>query len=228
MKTYAIIPSGGVGKRINSSLPKQYIQVNGKELIAYTLEIFQKCDQIDEIIIPAQKEYFELLSNIKSKYGIVKLTNIVEGGDERQSSVFNALQSISAKDDDLIIVHDAARPLLPQKVLFDAIENAKEFGSIIVAIRAKDTLVKGNIFVEDYIDRNEVFYVQTPQIFKYKMLYESMILASKDNFVGSDESSLIHKASNKIKILEGSTKNFKVTTESDLDLFRLIVNIETF
>jgi len=228
MKTYAIIPSGGVGKRINSSLPKQYIQINGKELIAYTLEIFQKCDQIDEIIIPAQKEYFGLLSSIKSKYRIDKLTSIVEGGDERQSSVFSALQSISAKDDDLIIVHDAARPLLPQKVLFYAIENAKEFGSIIVGIRAKDTLVKGNIFVEDYIDRNEVFYVQTPQIFKYKMLYESMILARKDDFVGSDESILVHKASNKIKIVEGSTINFKVTTESDLDLFRLIANIETF
>jgi len=228
MKTYAIIPSGGIGKRIDSSLPKQYIQINGKELIAYTLEIFQKCNQIDEIIIPAQRDYFELLNSIKSKYGIDKLTNIVEGGDERQNSVFNALQSISAEDDDLIIVHDAARPLLPHQVLLDAIENAKEFGSIIVAIRAKDTLVKGNIFVEDYIDRNEVFYVQTPQIFKYKILYESMILASKGNFVGSDESILVHKASNKIKIVEGSIINFKVTTESDLDLFRLIVNIETF
>jgi len=228
MKTYAIIPSGGIGKRIDSSLPKQYIQINGKELIAYTLEIFQKCNQIDEIIIPAQRDYFELLNSIKSKYGIDKLTNIVEGGNERQNSVFNALQSISAEDDDLIIVHDAARPLLPHQVLLDAIENAKEFGSIIVAIRAKDTLVKGNIFVEDYIDRNEVFYVQTPQIFKYKILYESMILASKGNFVGSDESILVHKASNKIKIVEGSIINFKVTTESDLDLFRLIVNIETF
>ena len=228
MKTYAIIPSGGIGKRIDSSLPKQYIQINGKELIAYTLEIFQKCNQIDEIIIPAQREYFELLNSIKSKYGIDKLTNIVEGGNERQDSVFNALQSISAEDDDLIIVHDAARPLLPHQVLLDAIENAKKFGSIIVAIRAKDTLVKGNIFVEDYIDRNEVFYVQTPQIFKYKILYESMILASKGNFVGLDESILVHKTSNKIKIVEGSTINFKVTTESDLDLFRLIVNIETF
>ena len=228
MKTYAIIPSGGIGKRIDSSLPKQYIQINGKELIAYTLEIFQKCNQIDEIIIPAQREYFELLNSIKSKYGIDKLTNIVEGGNERQNSVFNALQSFSAENDDLIIIHDAARPLLPHQVMLDAIENAKEFGSIIVAIRAKDTLVKGNIFVEDYIDRNEVFYVQTPQIFKYKILYESMILAYKSNFIGSDESILVHEASNKIKIVEGSTINFKVTTESDLDLFRLIVNIETF
>ncbi len=228
MKTYAIIPSGGVGKRIKSSLPKQYIQVNGKELIAYTLEIFQNCEEVDEIIIPAQKNYFDLLNSIKTKYGISKLTKIVEGGTERQHSVFNALQSISAMENDLIIVHDAARPLLSNKILLNAIETAKEFDSAIVAIKAKDTLIKGNEFIEDYIDRNEVYYVQTPQIFKFKILSESMISALNRNFVGSDESILVHKISNKkIKIVEGSSLNFKVTTNSDLDLFRLIVNIET-
>ena len=228
MRTYAIIPSGGVGKRIESSLPKQYIQVNGKELIAYTLEVFQNCDQVDEIIIPAQKEYFDLLNSIKTKYGITKLTKIVEGGEERQHSVFNALQSIPADENDLIAVHDAARPLLPNEVLLNAIETAKEFNSVIVAIKAKDTLIKGNDFVKGYIDRNEVFYVQTPQIFKFNILSESMITAQKQDFLGFDESILVHKTSNnKIKIVEGSSLNFKVTTNSDLDLFRLIVNIET-
>jgi 2-C-methyl-D-erythritol 4-phosphate cytidylyltransferase len=228
MRTYAIIPSGGVGKRIESSLPKQYIQVNGKELIAYTLEVFQNCDQVDEIIIPAQKEYFDLLNSIKTKYGITKLTKIVESGEERQHSVFNALQSISADGNDLIAVHDAARPLLPNEVLLNAIETAKEFNSVIVAIKAKDTLIKGNDFVEGYIDRNEVFYVQTPQIFKFNILSESMITVQKQDFLGFDESILVHKTSNnKIKIVEGSSLNFKVTTNSDLDLFRLIVNIET-
>jgi len=227
MKAYAIIPSGGIGKRINSSLPKQYIQINGKELIAYTLEIFQNCEQIDEIIIPAQKEYFNLLNIIKSKYGFSKLNNIIKGGNERQISVFNALLSIPAEDDDLIVIHDAARPLLPNKVLLNAINTAREFNSTIVAIKAKDTLVKGNEYVEDYISRDEIFYVQTPQIFKYKILYESMVLANKSNFIGSDESILVQRASNKIKIVEGSIINYKVTTESDLDLLRLIVNIET-
>ncbi len=228
MRTYAIIPSGGVGKRIDSSLPKQYIQVNGKELIAYTLEVFQKCDQIDEIIIPAQKEYFDLLNHIKTKYDISKLTRIVEGGKERQHSVFNALQSITARENDLIAVHDAARPLLSNKILLDAIETAKKFKSVIVAIKAKDTLIKGNEFVEDYIDRSEIYYVQTPQIFKFDILLESMISAHKHNFLGFDESILVYNSSNhKIKIVEGSLLNFKVTTKSDLDLFQLIVNIET-
>jgi len=227
MKTYAIIPSGGVGKRINSSLPKQYIPIHGKELIAYTLEIFQKCNQIDEIIIPAQYDYFELLNNIKLKYGISKLTGIVEGGFERQDSVLNALESISPDNDDLIAVHDAARPLLPVKILENALNAAKEFDNSIVAIKAKDTLVKGNEYVKEYLNREEIYYIQTPQIFKYKVLYESMILAKKNGFIGSDESILVHQASNKIKIVEGSSLNFKVTTDSDLDLLELIAHIET-
>jgi len=96
MTTYAIIPSGGVGKRINSSLPKQYVKINGKELIAYTLEIFQKCKLIDKIIIAAQPDYIPLLEELKIKYKITKLFKIVEGGKERQDSVFNALKIIDA------------------------------------------------------------------------------------------------------------------------------------
>jgi len=228
MKTYAIIPSGGVGKRINSSLPKQYISIHGKELIAYTLEIFQKCDQINEIIVPAQKDYFELLNKIKLEYGISKLTGIIEGGNERQNSVLNALESISPNDDDLIVVHDAARPLLPAKTLKNALEAAIEFDNSIVAIKAKDTLVKGAEYVNEYLDREKVYYVQTPQIFRYEVINKAMILAKKDSFIGSDESILVHHASNKIKIVEGSSFNFKVTTDSDLDLLKLITHIETF
>lgn len=225
MKIYAIIPSGGVGKRINSSLPKQYIKVNGKELIAYTLEIFQKCEEIDEIIIPAQKDFFELLFDIKEKYGLTKLTRILEGGSERQHSVYNALQDIHANDEDLVLVHDAARPLLPQQVLKNAIESAKTFDNAIVAIKAKDTIIKGDEFVEDYLNRNEICYVQTPQIFKYKTLQNAMISSNKENFIGCDESILVHRASNSIRIVEGSSFNFKITTDSDLDLFRIITHI---
>jgi len=168
MKTFAVIPAGGKGLRINSEIPKQFLSINGKELIAYTIDVFQKCNMIDEIIIASQKDYFELLNQIKSKYSFTKITNIVEGGKERQFSVFNAVKSIIANDDDLIIVHDAVRPLLPLSVLENAIKTAIQYGSAITAIKAKDTLVKGNEFVEDYIDRKEIYYVQTPQIFQYQ------------------------------------------------------------
>ena len=227
MRTYAIIPSGGIGKRLNSSLPKQYVKINGKELIAYTLEIFQKCKLIDEIIISAQPEFFSLLEEIKSTFNISKLSKIVEGGTERQDSVFNALKSIDASDSDIIAVHDAARPLLPNKVLEAALLTAKKFDNVIVATKTTDTLISGEKFVNGYLDRNSTFHVQTPQISKYKILLDAMKSAYDDNFIGTDESILLYRTSNKIKILEGSSLNFKVTTQSDLNLFKIISDIET-
>lgn len=227
MNTYAIIPSGGVGKRLDSSIPKQYVKINGKELIAYTLEIFQKCELIDEIIISAQPEFFSLIENIKSNYNISKLSKIIEGGKERQDSVFNALKAINANDTDVIAVHDAARPLLPLQILNTALLTAKNFDNVIVATKASDTLVSGGKFVNGYLDRNTTFHVQTPQISKFKILFDSMKSAYSENFVGTDESILLYKAANKIKIVEGSSFNFKVTTQSDLDLFKIISDIET-
>ena len=228
MSTYAIIPSGGVGKRINSSLPKQYVKIKGKELIAYTLEIFEKCELIDKIIISAQPEYNSLLQEIKSKYKISKLFKIVEGGKERQDSVFNALCKINANNNDIVIVHDAARPLLPIKILEEAIQKAKIFDNVIVATKATDTLVSGVEFVDSYINRNSTYHVQTPQISRYNILMDAMKLAIETNFIGTDESSLLHRASNKIKIVEGSSLNFKITTDAELDLFKIISDIERY
>lgn len=222
MKIFTIIPSGGKGLRASSSLPKQYLQFNGKELIAYTLDLFQKCGMIDEIVISVQKDFMKLIEEIKEKYSITKLARIIEGGAERQNSVFNALQSLNASDDDLIIVHDAVRPLLPQSVLINAIETAKQFGSAVVAIQARDTLIQGADSVISYIDRKEFYYAQTPQIFRYKILLEAMQNAAAENFLGTDESMLVHRMGNEIKIVEGSSLNFKITNSDDIKLFRFI------
>lgn len=219
MKVFAIIPSGGSGSRVNSFLPKQYIKFHNKELIAYTLNVFQSCSLIDEIIIPAQKEFFNLLNHIKTNYGITKLSQIIEGGNERQYSVFNAVKSLNANDDDLICVHDAVRPLLPIEVLEDSILTAKEYGSAVVAINAKDTLIKGKENVENYIDRSEIWYAQTPQVFKFKIFSDAMKISEKNGFLGTDESMLVQSAGYQVKIVKGSSLNFKITTQDDLKLF---------
>ena len=222
MKIYAIIPSGGSGMRMNNPLPKQYIRINGKEIIAYTLEVFQKCELIDEIIIPACKDYFDLLQTIKKNYSLSKILKIVEGGDERQQSVLNAIRSIDAEDNDLIVVHDAVRPLLPNNVLIKSIETAKISGSAVVAIKAKDTLIQGNVSVITYVDRNEIYYAQTPQVFRYKILMDALNKAEKENFIGTDESMLAHRAGYGVNIVSGSSFNFKITNEDDLLIFERI------
>jgi 2-C-methyl-D-erythritol 4-phosphate cytidylyltransferase len=219
MKTVAIIPAGGRGKRGGTETPKQYLRFHGKELIVYTLEVFQKCNLIDEIIIAAEPPYFSLLNKIVKDFNLTKITQIVEGGEERQDSVNSALKSIKADDNDLIVVHDAARPLLPESILNKAINIAKEKGNSLVCLKAKDTLLKGDQIVKEYVDRSEIYYVQTPQVFKYKDLKKAMKKAYEKNFIGTDESMLIKELGIDINIVQGSMLNFKVTTMTDIEMF---------
>jgi 2-C-methyl-D-erythritol 4-phosphate cytidylyltransferase len=223
MRIYAVIPAGGKGTRSGFNIPKQYLKINGKELIAYTLEVFQKNRSVDEITISADPFYFKLLQKIKKKYSISKLVRLIEAGKERQESVYNGLNSLFASAGDIIIVHDAVRPLLPAKILFDAIRTAKEKGNALVCLKAKDTLIRGNNLVEKYIDRDGVCYAQTPQIFEYSLLKKAMDKALKDKFNGTDESILVRRLNEKINIVEGSVFNFKVTSKEDVKLISKLI-----
>lgn len=224
MTTIAIIPAGGKGFRSGFSTPKQYLKVHGKEIIVYTLQTFQKNILVDRIIIAAEPEYFNRLIKLVKKYKLSKVNLIVEGGITRQHSVYNAVLSSEAEANDLLIVHDAARAFLPDDVLTNAIITAKKKSNALVCIKAKDTLIKGNRIVTEYLNRDEVYYVQTPQIFKYKDLYKALIKAEKENFIGTDESMLVKKIGKKVNIVEGSVFNFKITTKEDVELIKLLIS----
>lgn len=220
MSCIAIIPAGGKGFRSGFSTPKQYLKVGGKEIIVYTIQTFQKNKLINKILIAAEPEYFSLLLKLVKKYKLNKVKLIVQGGSTRQHSVLNAVLASDAEDNDLIVVHDAARALLPDDVLTNSIISAKKNGNALVCIKARDTLIKGKKFVDDYLNRDEVYYVQTPQIFKYKDLYKALIKAEKENFIGTDESMLVKNLGKKVNIVEGSVFNFKITTKEDVELFK--------
>jgi 2-C-methyl-D-erythritol 4-phosphate cytidylyltransferase len=222
MKKIVIIPSGGTGKRLGSSLPKQYLKFNNKELLVYTLEKFQESKLVDSIIIAAQEEYFELIISLKTKYNLSKISQIVEGGNKRQDSVYNALIKSNADPDDIIAVHDAARPLIPTGLIDESLKQAEIYDSIVVAMKAKDTLLKGKEKVESYIEREEIYYVQTPQIFRAKILLDAMKKAYNKGFYGTDESMLVKMAGYDVKIVEGSSFNFKITTQSDIEVFNAL------
>lgn len=225
----AIIPAGGKGLRAGitvngNATPKQYLKVGGKEIIFYTLQTFQNNKLIDKIIIAAEPGYFNLLIKLVKKYKLNKVKLIVEGGKTRQDSVYNALLSSGADDNDLIVVHDAARALLPEKILTDSINTAIKKGNALVCIKAKDTLIKGHETVKEYLNREEVFYVQTPQIFKYRELKRALSKAYGEHFVGTDESMLVKRLGKKVNLVEGSVFNFKITTKEDLELFKRLKN----
>lgn len=224
MKTIAVIPAAGKGVRSGIATPKQYLKFNDKELIVYTLAIFQQNEMTDEIIISAEGDYINLLNNLKEKYNFSKISKVVKGGNTRQNSVYNALKSMETVSENvLVVVHDAVRPLLPQNVLTNAIETAKQKGNALVCIKAKDTLVKGNQVVETYLDRDEVYYVQTPQIFLYSVLMKAMENAYENNYIGTDESMLVRQIGEKVNIVEGSVYNFKVTTAEDVEMFEALI-----
>lgn len=227
MKSIAVIPAGGKGLRSGYSTPKQFIKISGKEIIVYPLLTFQKSKLIDRIVIASEPEYFSLLLRLIRKYKLTKVKLIVEGGATRQQSVFNAVLSSDADADDLIVVHDAARALLPLTLLDKAVLTAKQKGNALVCLKAKDTLVKGRETVNEYVNRDEIFYVQTPQIFKFKDLHKALVMAEKDNFEATDESMLVKRLGKKIHIVEGSVFNFKVTSKEDIELFKSLKHNKT-
>jgi len=219
-RVVAIIPAAGKGKRFGGTTPKQFLKINGKEILAYTLEVFQKAKKVDEIIVAASKEEFPRIIKLQKKYKLTKLTIIVEGGKERQDSVYNALIMAGLNKNDLVMVHDAARPLLPEKVLADAITCAEKNGNALVCLQAKDTLLKKTKTEHTYLKRSQVYYIQTPQIFRYGQLLSAFEKAKKENFAGTDESMLVQKTKKKIHLSEGSPLNFKVTTKDDFEMLQ--------
>lgn len=224
MNTLAIIPASGKGIRSGFSVPKQYLKFKEKELIVYTLEVFEQNDLIDEIIISVEEAYINLLHELKVKYNLKKLSKIVKGGKERQDSVFNALISIgSLSQEIMIVVHDAVRPLLPQHILSNAIKTAKQKGNALVCMKAKDTLATGKNVVESFLDRDKTYYVQTPQIFPYRVLLRAMKNARAKKILGTDESMLVKEIGENVNIVEGSVYNFKVTNTDDIDMFEKLI-----
>ena len=165
MKTFAIIPAGGKGLRSKQSSPKQYLKAGGKELIAYTLETFQANKYINSIVVACEPVYFKLIQRLKKKYNFSKIINVVEGGRERQHSVFNALSSLYANKNDLVVVHDAVRPLLPSNILSNAIRLAKKKGSALTCIKARDTLMKGDETVKFYLKEIIFIMFKRPRYF---------------------------------------------------------------
>lgn len=218
MKRIVIIPSGGSGQRVGSSLPKQYIKINGKELIYYTLKVFQDSPEIDEIVLAAQCEYFTLIEDLAKINSITKISGIVEGGNTRQESVYKALLSLNPEDNPTIIVHDAVRPFLTSGILSEGIRTAEKEGAAVTAIPATDTLLTGKNYVSEYLDRTGIFYVQTPQVFKYDIIKFSFDKAKEENFAGTDESMIVKNAGYNIKIINGSPLNMKITTKDDFEI----------
>ncbi len=216
-KIAAIIAAAGSGTRIGGPVKKQFISIHGKPLLQYTLEVFQNCKVIDEIVVVGPTFGYEELENtIKFQWNISKLRSVVAGGDERYISVFNGLNVVSS-DVEWIAIHDGVRPFVSAEKIINVVKAAKLHGAAILAVKPKDTIkVNRDGFVKDTLDRDSLALVQTPQVFSIDLLRRAYDKAVAENLFGTDDAYLVEQIGSKVAIVEGDYSNIKITSPEDL------------
>ncbi len=221
----AIVLAGGTGSRMSLDMPKQFAVVKGKQIMAYTLSVFQNTPLVDSIYLVSHREYFEQSKQIINEYKLNKVKAVIEGGQTRQESVFNALRQINAKDDDIILIHDCARPLVDEQIIKDNIEQCQLRDAVETAVKAVDTTIEVNEEqFENSLNRDKLYQVQTPQTFKYRLIKEAHENAIKNKLVNiTDDAQLVAKLGHKVFIVDGKKTNLKVTTDEDLKILEALL-----
>ncbi len=219
--TVAIIPAAGSGVRMGSDRAKQFLEIDGRPLLAATLKTFENCQAIDAVIVvvPA-KDVGYCRKEIISKYKMDKVRKVVPGGKRRQDSVRLGLEA-AEKGYELALIHDGVRPVISAKAIEWIIDAAKTHGAVISGIPAKETVkeVDGKQVVVRTCDRKRMWLIQTPQVFPYDDLLAVHRKAFDEAWAeATDDSVLIEKLGIPVKVLEGSERNIKVTSPNDLEL----------
>lgn len=219
-KSAAIVLAAGQGKRMQSHVQKQFLLLNGRPLITYALEAFEN-SPVDQIILVARPDEIRYCQEeIAEKYGFSKVTKVIAGGRERYHSVYEGLKA--AEGAEYVLIHDGARPLLDQEMISRSLEGAKEYGACVVGMPVKDTIKTSGAdgFVESTPDRSALWQVQTPQAFYYPWILEAYKkLFSREEYqqgVTDDGMVLESMTAHKVKLIEGSYFNIKVTTPEDM------------
>jgi 2-C-methyl-D-erythritol 4-phosphate cytidylyltransferase/2-C-methyl-D-erythritol 2,4-cyclodiphosphate synthase len=218
MKTVALIPAGGVGKRLKAKKAKQYLLMDGVPVLVHTLKVFEEAKVIDEIILVLPPDdVASAQQQLINKYGLTKVTAVVASGKERQDSVRNGLTAINGKCD-VAVIHDAVRPFVTEELIKQVVAAAKTTGAASVGVKTKDTIkeTKKDNLVAATIPRQNLWLTQTPQAFKFDLLKKAYTAAYRDKYYGTDDASLVERIGAKVKMIDGSYENIKITTPEDL------------
>lgn len=220
-----VIVAAGSGSRMKRDINKQFIKLDGKEIIAYTIEKFYKSEDIDDIVIVIkenEEKYF--IENIINKYGFDNI-KLAYGGKERQDSVYNGIKKLNSNCE-IVLIHDGARPFVNEDIIKNSIEEAKENNAVVVGVPVKDTIkvVDSNGNIVDTPNRSLLWSVQTPQSFKYEIITKAYEYAYSNDYYGTDDAMLVEHIGYNVKMIEGSYDNIKITTEEDLHFGIQILN----
>lgn len=214
----AIIAAAGQGSRMKTSVNKQYILLGDKPVLAHTLEVFNCCSFIDEIIVVVRKEEQEYcIKNIIKNYKFYKVSQVIAGGAKRQDSVYKGLKSVNARCD-IIMVHDGARPFVKSEHIKNSIIHVIQHKAVGLGVPVKDTvkIVDDKKYIIDTPERSKLWAIQTPQTFLYPILLEAHEKAKREDFKGTDDAVLVERLGHKVLLFMGSYDNIKITTQEDI------------
>lgn len=213
----AVIVAAGKGKRMGTEISKQFLPLGGKEILAHTVEKFERAKAIRDIVLVTGAEALEDVKNMAREYGWGKVRSVVPGGRERQDSVWNGLREVS-EDTEIVLIHDGVRPFVTEEILNCSIETAREMGGCVAGVPAKDTIkvCNGENIAVATPDRSTLWQIQTPQTFRRAVILKAYENAKKDGFIGTDDASLVEHSGYPVKVILGSYRNIKITTKEDL------------
>lgn len=231
----AIVLSAGQGKRMGTSVQKQYIELQGKPIIYYTLSVFQKSEIIDDIILVVGKDQLKYVQGeIVRKYHFTKVKTVVEGGHERYASVWQGLKAREYDkyyeniQDGYVFIHDGARPFVDEEMLERAYDTVRKYKACVAGVPSKDTikLINEEQFAVTTPEREYVWAVQTPQVFEKTLIFEAYARLMEEECVHVTDDAMVVEQMMRlpVKLFEGSYENIKITTPEDLDIARIFLS----
>jgi 2-C-methyl-D-erythritol 4-phosphate cytidylyltransferase len=223
MQVFVILPAAGLGTRMAGLQPKQFLALAGVPILIHSLRAFAAVERVTAIYVAVRKTDMERVEAQIAEYGFKDRVHVVEGGDNRQESVSHALTALPAEPDDIVLVHDAVRPLIDAATIDRTIDAVAQFGAAIVGLPAVDTIKQvertaHGALITSTIPREYVVLAQTPQGFRYGLLQSAFAEATADGFIGTDEASVVERAGNPVAVVHGSQVNLKITQPGDLEL----------
>ena len=220
-----VVPAGGRGVRMGSSVPKQFLTFGDVPLLVYALRIFESSSIISEVVLVVpEDDCVYCRDHIVSTYGLKKVSQVVGGGRRRQDSVLNGLKATNPNSD-IVVIHDAVRPFLTETMIANVVEAARKHGSAIVAIPLRDTVKLVNVdgLIKETLSREELWAAQTPQAFRRDILLRAHEQGETDGVDATDDAFLVERMGLSVSIVEGSSDNIKVTRPEDLQMGQAIL-----
>ncbi|MBM6948822.1 IspD/TarI family cytidylyltransferase [Mordavella massiliensis] len=224
----AILTAAGTGTRMHQDIPKQFLHVDNKPIIAYTMQAFQEHPSIDAIVVVTLEAWEEVLYAYAKQFNISKLSIVVKGGNTGQESIYNGLVAIKEKygEEHTVLVHDGNRPLVSTEIISDALATFRQYGSAVAAIPCVEAMFtsKDGVLAEEEVPRERAFRTQTPHVYTVQKLLWAHEEAKKKNIVNTAAScTLLYELGEKIYFSRGSEENFKITTTDDLTIFKAML-----